>query len=541
MIYYLSLKKETPCKDYWDYGIIYDIFGDMEYKEVNELPLCDNAIVVLPARHHADMWEEVNRELRKVKCVILFLMGDEEGDFPVEKLEHRSRGLWIQNPMPGRYDNIKYTKLGTGYPPHLKEFRSKDAPDKDLDWYFAGQVTHSRREECVEQLKNMDGGELVEGPSFTKGVEPKEYIEKLSRAKIAPCPSGPITPDTFRLFEALELGCLPIADTQTPDEDWKGFWEWLLNRDHDYRRIELTTISDWSSLPGYTNELLAQYPNVNNKVQESWIKYKIWMKNLLLNQMHSLGFDMQGTNDKNVSVIIPVSPIKSHPDISIIEETINSVRHHLPHSEIIVTFDGVREEQEHMRADYEEHIRRVLWKASEWGITPYIFDEHVHQVGMARKVIDHVFSDFVMYVEQDTPLVTDCAIDIDKIVELITTGDSNLVRLHFEAMVPDEHKHLMIGEPENEFLKTVQWSQRPHIASTAFYRRLLSEQFSDKANCFIEDLVHGKVIEDWKKDKEQGWNQWRLHIYHPEGDNIKRSYHTDGRAGAAKYDDTQTW
>ena len=120
------------------------------------------------------------------------------------------------------------------------------------------------------------------------------------------------------------------------------------------------------------------------------------------------------------------------------------------------------------------------------------------------------------------------------------SGTYNFVRFHFEAVIPKEHESLIIGKPEDGFLKTVQWSQRPHVASTAFYRRFLDENFTDKSNCFIEDLMHGKVMASWIKDKKQGWDQWRIAIYHPEG-NIKRSYHTDGREKSSKFDKTQTW
>jgi hypothetical protein len=76
------------------------------------------------------------------------------------------------------------------------------------------------------------------------------------------------------------------------------------------------------------------------------------------------------------------------------------------------------------------------------------------------------------------------------------------------------------------------------MASTAFYRRVMSENFSQQANCFIEDVIHGKLHNAFIQDGEQGWNQWRVHIYHPEG-NIKRSYTTDGRQGAEKFDSLQ--
>jgi hypothetical protein len=64
-----------------------------------------------------------------------------------------------------------------------------------------------------------------------------------------------------------------------------------------------------------------------------------------------------------ITVVIPVSPIKSHPDTAILDETLDSVRYHHPTAEIILTFDGIREEQSRRWHDYEEFIRRALWRA----------------------------------------------------------------------------------------------------------------------------------------------------------------------------------
>jgi hypothetical protein len=98
----------------------------------------------------------------------------------------------------------------------------------------------------------------------------------------------------------------------------------------------------------------------------------------------------------------------------------------------------------------------------------------------------------------------------------------------------------MIGKVEDGFLKTFQWSQRPHLISTPYFEKILEANFSKDAICFIEDKMHGVIQSDVSKHGLAGWNQHRIYIYHPEG-NIKRSYHLDGRAGEAKWDDTQKW
>lgn len=534
---YLSLREDTPKKDFWDYGLLYDLLDDFEFQEVDKLAVQDLALVVIPARSHADRINEVNHELSKAKAVLLFLMGDEEASFPIDQIKHDNIKIWVQNPHPDL--RSKHRKLGTGYPFPIRDFKG-EVPNKKLDWFFAGQVTHIRREECVAQLRTIKNGELIEAPGFTQGIEQKEYFAKLSQAKVAPCPSGPKTPDTFRLFEALELGCIPIADTQTPDEEWKGFWEWLFDEP-----VPFPTIENWESLPGYIEDCVSQYPVLNNKIQAWWLRKKNAYKKLVWSDLMDLGLEInEGINDRfnPITVIIPVSPIKSHPDTFILEETINSVRFHLPKAEIILTFDGVRSEQKNRAKDYQEHIRRILWKCREWkNVTPYIFDEHSHQSGMARAIIDKVDTPLLLYVEQDTPLVIDEPIDWPFLINKIILGESNVIRFHFEALPPKEHSHLMIGEVEDYLLKTAQWSQRPHLASTPFYRRILADHFSKDTKCFIEDLIHGRIQQDFDKDGLLGWLQWKLHIYYPNDKNIKRSYTTDGRAGEKKYDDTQIW
>lgn len=529
-VFYLSLREDTPKKGFWDYGFISDLLKNFESEEVNKIPdNIKNAIVVLPARSHKDYVDQLNIELNKLDGVVLMLMGDEESVFPVEKINHRNIKIWVQNPTPNKHD--AYRKLGTGYAPHTHEFKP-ESNSKDLSWFFAGQVTHQRRLECVEQLRQLNNGELVESKGFTQGLDPKDYVEKMSKAKICPCPSGPETPDTFRLYEALELGCIPIADTQTPKEDWAGFWEWLFEEE-----VPFPTIVYWDSVKGYIDDIEPTCPCYNNKIQAWWFRYKNKVKNWLISDIFSIG----GYCEKPlITAVIPVSPIPSHPDISILVETIESIRFHHPNIPIVVTFDGVRLEQIEKSDLYCEHIRRFLWKyGNDFNIIPYIYHDHMHQSGMARDIIDKITTPLVLYVEQDTPLVKDEPINWEKVENLILSGESNLVRFHFEAQIPKEHEYLMIGEVENGFRKTIQWSQRPHLASTAFYKRIISDYFTDTSRCFIEDKMHGKVLENTLNDKT-AWYQWRLHIYHPDGQ-IKRSYHTDGRAGNKKFDESQVW
>lgn len=552
MIYFLSLRDDTPKRGFWDYGLLEDLLklDKNEYKEVSEIPqtkTADFAIVVVPARSHAELVKEINREIGKLYSVLLILMGDEESVFPVDEVKHDRIKIWVQNARRSLHD--QHRRIGTGYPPQLKEHMGLSVPDKKLDWFFAGQVTHERREQMVDELKAMndDKGYYYPTEGFTQGLDHDEYYRNLKGAKIALCPSGPETPDTFRLFEALESGTLPIADCYVPSNKDNSdfgpeFWTWLFEESPPFPQIK-----DWQSLPGYLENVLANWKHLSNRTTAWWIQYKRKLKYRLTDDV----VELTGHSHRKVSgvdaitAVIPVSPIPSHPDTAILEETVKSIQHHLPEAEILITFDGVRDEQESRRADYEENIRRILWKClRQWeNVTPFIFDDHLHQVGMAREVLPEIKSPLLLYVEQDTPIVTDEPIDWNLVKVSVIGGESNMIRFHHEAHVPAEHDFMMIGKPgqfEKDLLRTAQWSQRPHVASVLFYERILKSHFSPGANCFIEDKMHSVLHEAYLKHGPTGWNEYRTHIYHPEGQ-IKRSYHTDGRQGAEKYDGKQVF
>lgn len=241
----------------------------------------------------------------------------------------------------------------------------------------------------------------------------------------------------------------------------------------------------------------------------------------------------------DITILMPTSPIPSHPDTKFIEETIYSIRTHLPDSEIIIMIDGVREEQEYFKKNYQEYTRRLLWKcAHEWhSVTPLLFEEHTHQAGMTRKALQMVKTPYILFVEHDTPITPDREIPFTKLTNHILMGKANVIRLHHEALILEVHKYLMIGEQDGAMWATYQWSQRPHLADTDFYKQMLEEYFPPLAKTMIEDLMYGKLENAYRDQGKAGWDKFRVYIYTPEGD-IKRSYHLDGREGEPKYEST---
>lgn len=493
------------------------------------------AVVVVPARHHVDDIDAINDLLAQLSWCLVILTSDEERVFPVEKLEHPNMRVWIQTPADGDQERCDWV-LPVGWPPHLPGLlRDIPYPDRQ-SWFFSGQVNNSRRKTCVETLRSTAGGRLVETPGFTQGLPHDEYASGLAAAKVVPCPSGPQTVDTFRLAEALEAGCIPVADQATPSQSQWWYWPLVL---HD---PPFPQIADWSTFPAVVSELEVDWPRNANRIYAWWQGYKRHLSGRLRDTVRELSgvLPEQGP----VTVLIPTSPIAAHPDTSIIETTVESVRFWLPDAEILIMCDGIRPEQEHYRERYEQYLNRLLWlTGTKWDrVLPVIHDEHLHQAELTRRVLDMVETPLVLFVEHDTPLVTDCPIDWPALTAAALSGEADVIRLHHEALVLPDHEHLMLDrEPRDvqgaPLLRTVQWSQRPHLAGTGFYRRILAEDFPEAHIGMVEDRMHSVVESAWRQFGLAGWHRYRLWMYAPEGQ-IKRSYTLDGRGEDPKWTDS---
>jgi hypothetical protein len=241
-----------------------------------------------------------------------------------------------------------------------------------------------------------------------------------------------------------------------------------------------------------------------------------------------------------ITVLVITSPIVSHPSTAIIEETLDSIRHHLPQSQIRILADGVRPEQSKaLAAHYAEYLRRLRKLCSEKYEPAQVitFDSFHHQVGMARVGIKTVHTPLVFWSEHDTPLVTDAdkPIPMQAIARAIYRGDVEFIRFLPEPQINEAHLHLMCGMMDAlniPLMRTIQFSARPAVASKDFYERALGT-FSAGACAFLEDGLYTHIV-------SSPWELWRNAIYLPDG-NAQRSRHLDGRAGAPKWDEAQVF
>jgi hypothetical protein len=551
--------RNTPNRGFWDYQLMEDVISRSTWNPVNgnefihvnniqDVPKnTDGVILILPARSHAhEMYlDRIKDDLARFQWAIILLLGDEESSFQAWRLSNNPKHrLWIMMPNERKH-LFKHVGLPNGYPTDLPLFRGKfsqEEHDKPLDWFFSGQDTHPRRHVFVEYGQAIGGmpsaefgtkAVLIATEGFTQGLPHEEYYKLMASAKIVPCPSGAAAPDSFRVYEALESGCIPIADGLSPAEDYpSGYWKFLFGEIPPFPIIE-----EWRHFPKMLLDLLADWPANANRIGAWWLTYKKNLTYRLETDINELrGTSPQGTTLKEkITVLISSSPIPSHPSPWMIEETIASVRAHLPDCEILIMQDGIRPEQEEWRARYEDYKKALLFICRNVyrNVLPIFFDEFLHQAEMTRRTLDQVKTPLLLFVEHDCPLC-DSLIEWGGIVRTIESGWTDSMRLaHMDSpYIHPEHEHLMIDKCRQDVcgiqaVRTRQYSQRPHVATVDLYRRMLST-FSENCRTFIEDHIYGQFYPDK--------TPYKLAIYTPDGP-IKKSRDLNGRDGGPKYDE----
>ncbi len=225
------------------------------------------------------------------------------------------------------------------------------------------------------------------------------------------------------------------------------------------------------------------------------------------------------------------------------------MRRHLPDAPIIIMADGVRPEQAEYEERYQQYLRDLATLAPKWKpILLSLFTEFQHQAAMTRETLKQVKTPLILFQEHDTMFIeqqTDgsrCPIDFPGICRVVRSGALHVVgfHCHWEPWILRGHEHMMLDVKRHyidgvPFVRTWQFSARPHVASTDFYRMLLNGYFTKDCRTFIEDRIYDVIASSRKTLGEEGWHLWKLAYYAPHG-SIRRTWTDNGRAGDKKFE-----
>jgi hypothetical protein len=245
-------------------------------------PNTSGAVIVLPGQYWHRTTDQINEAIQRYEWVLLVKTADEEDLFDPLKLVHPNLKWWIQTPRAGRdYGDARL--FGVGFPPHFNEFPA-EPPQPDVDVFLAAQKTHPRRVQAFKALEAVTASKSVLATrGFTQGWQPKHYAEAMSVTKVAPAPSGAVSPDSFRAWEALESHAIPILDAVSPVDGETTYWDQVLPG------CPAPVIRDYNDLGGYCEDMLKGWPANANRLTAWWMRYKRGLARGLRIDLQALG------------------------------------------------------------------------------------------------------------------------------------------------------------------------------------------------------------------------------------------------------------
>lgn len=260
----------------WDQTILEELTSGDGFVHDPVLSLKESGAVVVIAGQHlvasADIYAD---RIAQLAWALTIVTSDEEALFPVELLPHDDRHvIWGQYHARPEFDRV----IPIGVPPGTAETLTNVPGNGRINSVvFMGQDTHARRHELMEVIKEMAPdvkryGEIgwCATTGFRGGLSQELYLQTLKGARIAPCPSGPHSLDSFRLYEAIAAGALPIVERCTPHDGPSDFWVKMFGSN------PLPIVNSWHELPALVEDYIdpEAWRLRRDEVQDWWRSYR---------------------------------------------------------------------------------------------------------------------------------------------------------------------------------------------------------------------------------------------------------------------------
>ena len=257
----------------WDHGwLMHLVDSSARFENVETLDLSDKRGAIIVATGPAAAADAIRRATLELPWCVLIHTSDEGLGVDSSVMRSPRCYTWVQYAKPGR--SIGDRSLLIGHQRDTVEVLagvpSVPIRNRPVRWMFWGQAGNAKRDECIEALSKRSDGSLRVSPGFGQGAPRNEYLAALKQAQIVVCPSGPNSPDTFRLYESIAAGCLPIADRfspKWPTGETGGYWRHVLGGE------PFPCVSSWSEL----DALLDRYAAHPDELERDAAAAAAWM------------------------------------------------------------------------------------------------------------------------------------------------------------------------------------------------------------------------------------------------------------------------
>lgn len=287
-VIWMNLNPQADARGSWDQGIVEELTAGYDHQVwgadsgAHTQPLgSDGAVVVIPGQHNLGNYAKtLGMAIARLPWALTIVTSDEEALFPLDAIPRDDSHLVYTQYHYRGMDRV----IPIGTPPGTAESLAEIGDVARMgDVFFAGQDTHVRRHELIETMKEMAAdpnryGNLTWAATtgFRAGLSQDRYLEGLRDARVAPCPSGPHSLDSFRLYEAIAAGCLPVIEMNTPHGPEPHFWVAMFGEG-----CPIPWVSHWEQLAPIVESQFARresieppWPRARDRVQEWWNRWR---------------------------------------------------------------------------------------------------------------------------------------------------------------------------------------------------------------------------------------------------------------------------
>ncbi len=190
---------------------IYEILNKVNYQIIeneNKLEKDDTLIIIdSSVEEKSEFYLKLNMICSRI---FLFHLGDESGVYDLSQVYKNCKYVWRTFCSNKYFQNSKIKCIPIGYKSGVLNTNENKRKYK---WAFTGTPHKSSRHDLLFQLSNIKPFFCHKTKKFdVKIILVNEMTKILSQTEFLPCPNGFFHPETYRLYEALECGCIPIVE-----------------------------------------------------------------------------------------------------------------------------------------------------------------------------------------------------------------------------------------------------------------------------------------------------------------------------------------
>lgn len=257
------------------YPWILNLLSKLEIEIINDTQNLDENESLIIVDHMISTKESFYFDLsNKVKKIFLIHLGDEGGAEKKDLVYSLCEHIWrtFSLPMFKNFKNVTSIPIGYKCDP-IKD--NINILKRNYKWSFLGTTHGSSRYDLLNKHKNIMPNfiNLTENFSGKKSMDTNDYYKILNNSIFAPIPHGYFHPETYRLYEALEAGCIPIIENP-----FQFFDNFLPNN-------PLLSVNSWEDSSTIIKKYLENKKDIEilrNKINDWWTQHKENLKETFL-------------------------------------------------------------------------------------------------------------------------------------------------------------------------------------------------------------------------------------------------------------------